>query len=108
MFHKPTIPIFLDLKATVDSADRAILRQILLSMRVSEKLSSFIQSMYVNSRSQVRVYGHLSFGFTAESGIRHDRPLLAFLFTFFTDFPIELALSSCKDSGIDIFSSRKL
>ncbi|MBM6549358.1 reverse transcriptase family protein, partial [Streptococcus dysgalactiae subsp. equisimilis] len=102
-FRRPTISVFLDLKAAFDSVDRTVLWRCLSVKGVPEKFISLIQSLYQNSRSRVRAYGELSPEFTTTSGVRQGCPLSPFLFNFVIDMILEIALSSCENSGIQLF-----
>ena len=106
--RRPTIFVFLDLKAAFDSVDRLALWRCLSLKGVPEKFINIIRSLYANSRSRVRAYGNVSPEFTTTSGVRQGCPLSPFLFNFVVDTLLENALSSCEDSGIELLPGGKL
>jgi hypothetical protein len=107
-FNRPTIALFLDLKAAFDSVDRSSLWHCLSLKGVPPNFISIIQSLYSNSRSRVRAYGNFSTEFTTVSGVRQGCPLSPFLFNFVIDTIFDTALSSCDDSGIEFLPGGKL
>lgn len=107
-YRRPTITVFLDLKAAFDSVDRDVLWRCLSLKGVPQKFITLLQSLYSNSCSRVRAYGELSSEFTTLSGVRQGCPISPFLFNFVIDLLMETALSGCENSGIDVLPSRPL
>ena len=59
-FHRPTIVMFLDLKAAFDSVDREALFHCMLMQGVSPKYVNILKALYSHTAGRVRVYGQLS------------------------------------------------
>ncbi|CAH8658448.1 unnamed protein product [Schistosoma rodhaini] len=101
-YRRPTMIVFLDLKAAFDSVDREILWQCLSLKGVPEKYINLVKALYSNTISRVRAYGELSYDFTTSSGVRQGCPLSPFLFNFIIDLLLEITLSSTESTGIDL------
>nr|CAH8822477.1 unnamed protein product [Trichobilharzia regenti] len=107
-FRRPTIVIFLDLKAAFDSVDRKVLWQCLTVKGVPRKYIALIKALYSNSRSRVRAYGELSSELVTTSGVRQGCPLSPFLFNFIIDMLMEVSLTERNDLGIDLLPGNSL
>nr|CAH8860711.1 unnamed protein product [Trichobilharzia regenti] len=107
-FRRPTIVIFLDLKAAFDSVDRKVLWQCLTVKGVPRKYIALIKALYSNSRSRVRAYGELSSELVTTSGVRQGCPLSPFLFNFIIDMLMEVSLTERNDLGIDLLPGKKV
>ncbi|CAH8629789.1 unnamed protein product, partial [Schistosoma margrebowiei] len=81
-FRRPTIVVFLDLKAAFDSVDREVLWQCLSLKGVPKKYINLIQALYSNTTGIVRAYSELSSELITSSGVRQGCPLSPFLFNF--------------------------
>jgi hypothetical protein len=101
-FQRPTIVVFLDLKAAFDSVDRQVLWQCLSIKGVPSKILSLLKTLYTNSRGRVKVYGKLSPEFTTTSGVRQGCPLSPFLFNFVIDMMMELSLPASDTCGVEV------
>ncbi|CAH8442066.1 unnamed protein product [Schistosoma haematobium] len=101
-YRRPTMVVFLDLKAAFDSVDRKILCQCLSLKGVPQKYINLVKALYSNTTSRVRAYGELSSTFATSSGVRQGCPLSPFLFNFIIDLLMEITFSSTEFSGIDL------
>ena len=101
-FRRPTILVFLDLKAAFDSVDRNTLWYCLSQKRVPIKFVNLLKSLYSQSRGCVRVYDSLSPEFTTKSGVRQGCPVSPFLFNFVMDSLLESAFSLSPHSGVEL------
>ncbi|RUT72670.1 hypothetical protein DLK05_17160 [Ancylomarina longa] len=68
-FRRPTIVVFLDLKAAFDSVDREVLWQCLSLKGVPKKYINLMKALYSNKTGRVRAYGELSCDFATSSGV---------------------------------------
>ncbi|KAK4474313.1 hypothetical protein MN116_000398 [Schistosoma mekongi] len=102
IFRRPTIVVFLDLKAAFDSVDCEVLRQCLSLKGLPQKNIKLAKALYSNTISRVRAYGELSSELVTSSGVRQGFPLSPFLFNFIVDILLEITLSSSDFSGIDL------
>ena len=84
-FHRPTIVMFLDLKAAFDSVDREALFHCMLTQGGPPKYVNIPKALYSHTTGSVRVYGQLSRCFESSSGVRQGCPLSPFLFNFVID-----------------------
>ena len=107
-FRRPTLVVFLDLKAAFDSVDRQQLWQCLAIKGVPSKFLSLIKALYADSCGRVRVYGKLSPEFTTSSGVRQGCPLSPFLFNFVIDMLLEISLPASETSGVEMLPGRSL
>ncbi|KAH9582360.1 hypothetical protein MS3_00000357 [Schistosoma haematobium] len=69
-FQRPTIVVFLDIRAAFDSLDRTVLWYCLLKKGVLEKLINILKTLYTNTSGRVRAYNHLSPLFHSSSRVR--------------------------------------
>ena len=101
-FRRPTILVFLDLKAAFDSVDRNTLWYCLSQKGVSIKFVNLSKSLYSQSRGCVRVYDSLSPEFTTKKGVRQGCPFSPFLFKFVMDSLLGSAFSLSPHSGVEL------
>ncbi|CAH8481648.1 unnamed protein product [Schistosoma intercalatum] len=101
-YRRPTMVVFLDLKAAFNSVDREILWQCLSLKGVPQKYINLVKTLYSNTASRVRAYGELSSAFATLSGVRQGCPLSPFLFNFIIDLLMEITFSSTEFLGIDL------
>jgi hypothetical protein len=107
-YRRPTVTVFLDLKAAFDSVDRDVLWRCLSLKGIPKKFTSIFQSLYSHSHSRVRAYGELSPEFTTASGVRQGCPISPFLFNFVVDLLLETALNGSENPGVDILPGDQL
>nr|CAH8876432.1 unnamed protein product [Trichobilharzia regenti] len=107
-YRRPTVIIFLDLKAAFDSVDREVLWRCLAVKGIPRKYIALIKALYSYSYSQVRAYGELSSELMTTSGVRQGCPLSPFLFNFIIDVLMDLTLGDFSDSGIDLLPGNNL
>ncbi|CAH8653059.1 unnamed protein product, partial [Heterobilharzia americana] len=93
-YRRPTIAVFLDLKAAFDSVDREVLWQCLSMKGVPSKYITLLKALYSNTCRHVRAYGELSRELYSSSRVRQGCPLSPFLFNFIIDILMEVSLSS--------------
>lgn len=74
----------------------------------SEVFISTFQSLYANSRSRVRAYDDLTIGFTTEVLLVTAGTISTTLFSFFSKIAMEIVLSLCENSALDICSEKSL
>ncbi|KAK4468373.1 hypothetical protein MN116_000167 [Schistosoma mekongi] len=108
MYQRPTIVVFLDLKAAFDSVDREVLWQCLSLKGVPQKYINLIKALYSVTTGRVRAYGELSRETSSSSGVRQGCPLSPFLFNFIIDVLLEISLTSFKSSGISLLPGGSL
>ncbi|KAH9583151.1 hypothetical protein MS3_00007653 [Schistosoma haematobium] len=81
-YQRPTIVVFLDIRATFDLLDRTVLWDCLLKKGVPEKFINILKALYTNTLNRVRAYNHLTPLFHSNSGVRQGCPISPFLFNF--------------------------
>ena len=101
-FRRPTILVFLDLKAAFDSVDRNTLWYCLSQKDVPSKFVNLIKSLYSQSRGWVRVYDILSLEFTTKNGVHQSCPAYPFLHNFVMDALPETASTLSPHSGVEL------
>ncbi|KAH9585462.1 hypothetical protein MS3_00006704 [Schistosoma haematobium] len=69
-YQRPTIVVFLDIRAAFDSLDRTVLWDCLLKKGVPEEFINILKALYTNTSGRVRAYNHLSPLFHSGSGAR--------------------------------------
>ena len=107
-FRRPTIVVFLDLKAAFDSVDREVLWQCLSVKGVPKNYINLIKALYSSTTGRVRAYGELSSELITTSGVRQGCPLSPFLFNFVVDMLLEITLSSSKFKRVELLSEDSL
>lgn len=90
ILHKPMKSIFLDVRAVLDSSHR--------------RNQSAYKPLNTNGQSQVREHGYLSPELIKSGGVRQGGSVSSLFLNFVTETAMELALSSCENGNIDIFS----
>ncbi|CAH8455988.1 unnamed protein product [Schistosoma bovis] len=101
-YRRPTMTVYLDLKAAFDSVDREVLCQCLLLKSVPQKYINLVKALYSNTTSRIRAYGKLSFDFSTSSVVRQGCPLSQFLFNFIIGILMEITFPSTEFLGIDL------
>ena len=107
-YRRPTIIIFLDLKAAFDSVDRQILWYYLECSGMPTKYVQILRSLYSSSHSQVRTYGEITQELFTLSGVRQGCPASPFLFNFAIEGLLQLALPNCCEQGIQLLPGNRL
>ena len=102
IYRRPTVLLFLDIRAAFDSVDRNALWQCLCRFGVPEKYVSILEALYSQTSDRVRVYGRLSSPFAISSGVRQGCPTSPFLSNFVIDDVLQRALGGLPDSGIEL------
>ncbi|RTG91107.1 uncharacterized protein DC041_0008631, partial [Schistosoma bovis] len=107
-YQRPTIVVFLDIRAAFDSLDRTVLWDCLLKKGVPEKFINILKALYKNTSGRVRAYNHLSPLFHSSSGVRQGCPISPFLFNFAIDDILETALMNVSNGGVDLLPGERL
>ena len=107
-YHRPTVAIFLDIRAAFDSVDRIALWACLSQRGVPEKFINILKAIYATTLGQVRVYGDVSASFNITSGVRQGCPASPFLFNFAIDNVLESALIECETGGIQLLPGSRI
>ena len=108
LYKRPTILVFLDLKAAFDSVDRSALLTTLVNEGMPLKFVNIIHSLYSQTRGRVRVYGELSKSFLTTSGVRQGCPLSPFLFNIVMDVVMMRALQGLQNPGVHFFNGENI
>ena len=108
MYRRPTILVFLDLKAAFDSVDRSVLLSTLISQGMPPKFVNVIRSLDSQTVERVRDYGVLSKSLPTTSGVRKGCHLSPFLFNLVMDVVMTRALQGLQKPGVHIFNGEKL
>ncbi|KAH9587822.1 ATP-binding cassette sub- A member 3 [Schistosoma haematobium] len=107
-YQRPTIVVFLDIRAAFDSLDRTVLWDCLLKKGVHEKFINILKALYTNTLGRMRAYNHLSPLFHSSSGVRQGCPISPFLFNFAIDDILETALMDVSNGGVDLLPGERL
>ncbi|CAH8587907.1 unnamed protein product [Schistosoma margrebowiei] len=107
-YQRPTIVVFLDIRAAFDSLDRTVLWDCLLKKGVPEKFINILKALYKNTSGRVRAYNHLSPLFHSSSGVRQGCPISPFLFNLAIDDILETALMNVSNGGVDLLPGERL
>nr|CAH8869570.1 unnamed protein product [Trichobilharzia regenti] len=107
-YCRPTIVVFLDIRAAFDSLDRTVLWNCLLERGVPEKFVNILKALYRNTSGRVRAYNQLSPLFPTNSGVRQGCPISPFLFNFAIDDILESALKDVREGGVDLLPGDRL
>ncbi|CAH8292457.1 unnamed protein product [Schistosoma rodhaini] len=107
-YRRPTIVVFLDIRAAFDSLDRTVLWDCLLKKGVPEKFINILKALYTNTSGRVRAYNHLSPLFHSSSGVRQGCPISPFLFNFAIDDILETALMDVSNGGVYMLPGERL
>ena len=107
-FQRPTIVVFLDIRAAFDSIDRSALWNCLLRNGVPEKYVTILRELYSHTSGRVRAYGQLSSPFAVSSGVRQGCPISPFLFNFAIDDVLQRALHGLEDGGVELLPGNRV
>ena len=107
-YHRPTIVVFLDIRAAFDSVDREVLWCCLLRHGVPEKYVSILRALYLHTSGRVRAYGRLSASFSITSGVRQGCPISPFLFNFAIDDVLRRAFDGLVGSGVELLPGSRV
>ncbi|CAH8503536.1 unnamed protein product [Schistosoma rodhaini] len=107
-YRRPTIVVFLDIRAAFDSLDRTVLWDCLLKKGVPEKFINILKALYTNTSGRVRAYNHISPLFHLSSGVRQGCPISPFLFNFAIDDILETAPMDVSNGGVDMLPGERL
>ena len=107
-FRRPTIIVFLDIRAAFDSIDRTALWNCLLRNGVPEKYVSILKELYRHTSGRVRAYGQLSPPFAVTSGVRQGCPVSPFLFNFAIEDVLQNALSGLPNGGVELLPGNRV
>ena len=107
-YRRPTIIIFLDLKAAFDSVDRQFLWYYLESCGMPGKYVNLLKSLYCGSRASVRTYGESTEEFFTNSGVRQGCPASPFIFNFVIEALLHLASPNNMEQGIELLLGNRL
>ena len=108
IYRRPTVVVFLDIRAAFDSVDRTALWQCLHRLGVPEKYISVLRAIYSQTSGRVRVYGKLSSSFGISSGVRKGCPISPFLFNSVIDDVLHKALSGLQDCGVELLPGSRV
>lgn len=100
--------MFFGVMVTFNSIDRVILWRCLSLDGVAEIFTSSIDSLYLNGRIRVHVFGSPSSEFNTRIGVCQSRFTEPFLSIYFFGVVIVISLSSGLKMCFDIFPGRKL
>ncbi|KAH9594332.1 Innexin inx2, variant 4 [Schistosoma haematobium] len=107
-FRRPTMVVFLDLKAAFDSVDHEVLWQCLSLKGVPKKYINLVKALYSNTTGRARAYGELSSELITSSGVRQGCPLSPFLFNCVADVLLEITFSSSRFPGVELLPEGSL
>jgi reverse transcriptase-like protein len=93
---------FVDLRKAYDSVNRELLWTVMKEYGVSEKIVKILQSLYDNTRAQVRVKGELSEYLSLKTGVKQGCVLSPLLFNIFLDWVMRRVLNVVGNKGIKI------
>ena len=107
-YRRPTIVVFLDIRAAFDSVCRTMLWSCLIKKGVPPKYVSLLQELYRHTTGRVRAYGVLSQSFKVTSGVRQGCPISPFLFNFAVEDILENALNDIHDCGLELLPGNRV
>ncbi|KAH9590700.1 Zinc finger protein aebp2, variant 2 [Schistosoma haematobium] len=107
-YQRPTIVVFLDIRAAFDSLDRTVLWDCLLKKGVPKKFINILKALYTNTSGRVRAYNYLPPLFHSSGGVRQGCTISPFLFNFAIDDIVETALMNVSNGGADLLSGERL
>lgn len=107
-YARPTIIVFLDIRAAFDAVDREALWNCLLLNGVPSKFVRIMKALYTNTSARVRVYNTLSDNFSIKSGVRQGCPISPFLFNFVIDDVIAKALVNSQSGGVELLPGSRV
>ncbi|CAH8657151.1 unnamed protein product [Dicrocoelium dendriticum] len=108
VYQRPTIAVFLVIRAAFDSVDRTVLWQCLLRNGVPEKFVCILRALYSLTSGRVRAYGMLSPTFVVSSGVRQGCPISPFLFNFAIEDVLRNALSDSLNAGVELLPGSRV
>ncbi|CAH8492285.1 unnamed protein product [Dicrocoelium dendriticum] len=106
--RRPTIVVFLDIRAAFDSVDRSALWNCLLKKGVPDKFVTILKVLYSHTSGKVRAYGTHSSSFAVTSGVRQGCPISPFLFNFAIEDVLQRALEGVQDCGVELLPGDRL
>ena len=107
-YRRPTIVVFLDIRAAFDSIDRKVLWDCLRRYGVPEKYVSILGALYHQTSGKVRAYGQLSPSFCITSGVRQGCPISPFLFNFAIDDVLRKAFDGLTGNGVELLPGSRI
>ncbi|WP_432422665.1 reverse transcriptase domain-containing protein [Streptococcus dysgalactiae] len=107
-YQRPTIVVFLDIRAAFDSVDRSALWNCLSRNGVPAKYISILKALYQRTSGRVRAYGQLSPPFVVSSGVRQGCPISPFLFNFAIDDVLRNTFSGLTSCGIELLPGNRV
>jgi hypothetical protein len=107
-YRRPTVVVFLDIRAAFDSLNRAATWHCLRSHGVPEKYVVLLESLYSHTLGRVRAYGKLSPPFAISSGVRQGCPISPFLFNFVMDDILQQTLCGRDAGGVELLPGNKI
>ncbi|CAH8490480.1 unnamed protein product [Dicrocoelium dendriticum] len=106
--RRPTIIVFLDIRAAFDSVDRSALWNCLLKKGVLDKFVTILKVLHTHTSGKVRAYGTHSSSFAVASGVRQGCPISPFLFNFAIEDVLQRALEGVQDCGVELLPGDRL
>jgi exonuclease III len=107
-YRRPTIVVFLDIRAAFDSLDRTALWQCLVRFGMPEKYVNILKALYTQTSGRVRAYGKLSPSFAISSGVRQGCPISPFLFNFAVDDILNRSLEGLTNAGVELLPGNRV
>ncbi|KAH9596282.1 Contactin-5 [Schistosoma haematobium] len=107
-FQRPTIVVFLDIRAAFDLLDRTVLWDCLLKKGVPEKFINILKAPYTNASGRVKACHHLSQLFYSSSGVWQGCTIAPFPSNFTIDDILETALMDVSNGGVDLLPGERL
>jgi reverse transcriptase-like protein len=98
---------FVDLRKAYDSVNRDLLWKAMGEYGVSEKTVKIVNSLYENTRAQVRVKGVLSDFLSLKTGVKQGCVLSPLLFNIFLDWVVRKVMRVMGEKGIKIRFSKQ-
>ena len=105
--EKPLYMCFIDLRKAYDSVNRELLWKAMREYGISGKIVRIMNSLYENTRAQVRVNGVLSEHLSLKTGVKQGCVLSPLLFNIFIDWVVRRVMKNVGDTGIAIKYSQK-
>ena len=96
-WQKPVMINFVDFKKAFDSVHRASIWKILEQYGIPEKVIGVIHNLYENSKSAVRINGHIGEWFKIITGVRQGCILSPILFAIAIDWVMRRATHNGAD-----------
>jgi len=99
---KPLFMCFIDLRKAYDSVNRELLWVAMREYGISEKLVKILNTLYEDTKAQVRVNGVLSEALSLKTGVKQGCVLSPLLFNIFMDWVVQKVMKKMNLSGIVI------